>query len=87
MKNTYPYVNKCSVFLKTYPSFYLSFFFRVKYKKIGNVDDLRMTEGEFVPYLPPPEKIVELLEKLDQGVALGVYSTKKYGSSFSHPDT
>jgi len=31
-----------------------------------------MTEGEFVPYLPPPEKIVELLEKLDQGVALGV---------------
>ncbi len=34
-----------------------------------------MTEGEFVPYLPPPEKIVELLEKLDQGVALGVYPT------------
>jgi hypothetical protein len=33
-----------------------------------------MTEGEFVPYLPPPEKIVELLEKLDQGVALGTGS-------------
>ena len=31
-----------------------------------------MTEGEFVPYLPPPEKIVELFEKLDQGVVLGI---------------
>jgi hypothetical protein len=76
MKNTYPYVNKCSVFLKTYPPFYLSFFFRVKYKKkLETLVILRMTEGEFVPYLPPPEKIVELLEKLDQGVALGVYPT------------
>ncbi len=61
---------------KTYPPFYLSFFFRVKYKKIlETLVILRMTEGEFVPYLPPPEKIVELLEKLDQGVALGVYPT------------
>jgi hypothetical protein len=46
MKNPYPYVNKCSVFLKTYPPFYLSFFFRVKYKKkIGNVGDLENDGG------------------------------------------
>ena len=30
-----------------------------------------MTDGEFVSYLPPPEKILELYEKLDKGVVLG----------------
>jgi hypothetical protein len=31
-----------------------------------------MSEGEFIPYLPPPEKIVELFDKIDQGIALGI---------------